>query len=83
MKHTQIQKTWIAGTGTLVITIPKSIKDLQYIEEGDYVEITIEKIQTKQTEELKNELKKTKPQKKETELDKLLPKPTKNKLKIE
>lgn len=44
-----IYKTWIAGTDTLVITIPKDEKTAKGIKEGDYLEIpTIKKITPKQ-----------------------------------
>jgi bifunctional DNA-binding transcriptional regulator/antitoxin component of YhaV-PrlF toxin-antitoxin module len=46
MKNTS--KVWKAGTDTLVITVPKNIRELQNIQEGDYVEANFEKVEKKQ-----------------------------------
>jgi hypothetical protein len=50
MAHTQ--KVWEAGTNTLVVTVPKSEKEIQNIEVGDYVEVSFKLIK-------KNTVKKT------------------------
>lgn len=40
-------KIWKAGTGTLVVSIPKNIIDLGHFKAGDYVEISIMKLKKK------------------------------------
>ena len=35
MKQTSTQKVWTAGTNTLVVTVPKSVLEVQKIEAGD------------------------------------------------
>ena len=59
MKQTSTQKIWTAGTNTLVVTVPKSVLEVQNIEAGDYLEITFEKLKNDTTEILKKELLKT------------------------
>lgn len=55
---TQTMKAWKAGTGTLVVTIPKNIKKLQSIEEGDYIEVTFKRITNETTEFIQEEKRK-------------------------
>lgn len=55
MKQTTTQKAWIAGTNTTVVTIPKAITQLQKIEPGDFIKVTVEKISNETTKELTNE----------------------------
>jgi hypothetical protein len=56
MKQINTQKVWVAGTNTLVITVPKSVTDIQQINAGDYLEISFEKIISDTTRALKKEL---------------------------
>lgn len=70
MKQTTTQRVWISGTGTLVITIPKNIREIQQIEPRDYVEITIEKIENETTKAIKKELEKIEEQEQIEKLEK-------------
>lgn len=43
-----MRKTWIAGAGTLVFTIPKELREFGNIGEGDIICVTLHKLNVKQ-----------------------------------
>lgn len=60
-------KVWKAGTNTLAISIPKNYKEVENIEEGDYLDITIQKHIKKEHTQSKTDWKQKRGKKKENE----------------